>query len=189
MNKSYYFEELSSSYDAEIQDLLSDSEGNSAIKARLKEKRQELKAILPMIEFAPEMVVPVFYDAFAFPNTKAMAAAVASEPDDGDFPSWDAISAVVKLESWAEPYAAAVLGEGAGEQFMVTAACLEYIRKFDNAAPAPAAKDDEDARDDEEATSSRHSHSSDDDGDGDEMDLAEAGDDWLGEQGFDSRHS
>jgi hypothetical protein len=73
VKKSYYFAELSSSYDAEIQDLLNDSEGKSALKGRLKEKRQELASILPMIEFAPEMVVPVFYDAFSFANPKAMA--------------------------------------------------------------------------------------------------------------------
>ena len=73
MKKSYYFAELSSSYDAEIQDLLNDSEGKSALKARLKEKRQELKSILPMIEFAPEMVVPVFFDAFSFTNPNVTA--------------------------------------------------------------------------------------------------------------------
>jgi hypothetical protein len=63
---------------------------------------------------------------------------------------------------------------------MVTAASLEFIRKFDTSAPQAAAEDDEDA--DSE-------HSDDDDGRGDddgERDLAEAGDDWLGEQGFDS---
>jgi len=188
VKKSYYFAELSSSYDAEIQDLLNDSEGNSALKLRLKEKRQELKSILPMIEFSPEMVVPVFYDAFSFPNPKAMAAAVMCEPDDGDFPSWADVSAVVKLESWAAPYLAAVLAEGAGEEFMVTAACLEFIRKFDQSAPQSASKNDDDEEEsgDEE---NRGSLNSDEDGDDEGRDLAEAGDDWLGEQGFDSLKS
>ncbi|MBS1129743.1 MAG: hypothetical protein H6R16_745 [Proteobacteria bacterium] len=189
MKKSYYFAELSASYDAEIQDLLNDSEGKSALKLRLKEKRQELKSILPMIEFSPEMVVPVFYDGFSFPNPKAMAAAVMCEPDDGDFPSWDDVSAVVKLESWAAPYLAAVLAEGAGEAFMVTAACLEFIRKFDHSAPQSASKnddDDDEERGDEEDRSSRNS---DEEGDDEDRDLAEAGDDWLGEQGFDSLKS
>ncbi len=187
MKKSYYFAELSSSYDAEIQDLLNDSEGNSALKARLKEKRQELKAILPMIEFSPEMVVPVFYDAFTFPNSQAMVAAVMCEPDDGDFPIWDDISAAIKLEAWAAPYVSAVLTEGAGENFMVTAACLEFLRKFDHLAPAPVKKDDEDeAADDEKEHSNLNS---DEDGDDEDRDLAEAGDDWLGEQGFDSLKS
>lgn len=183
MKKSYYFAELSSSYDAEIQDLLNDSEGNSALKTRLKEKRQELASILPMIEFAPEMVVPVFYDAFSFANPKAMAAVVDCEPDDGDFPGWDAVSPLVTVASWAAPYVTAVLAERAGEEFMVMAASLEFIRKFDHSAPPAATEDDED---------SDSERSDDDDGredDDGERDLAEAGDDWLGEQGFDSLKS
>ncbi|MBI2275970.1 MAG: hypothetical protein HYU74_01320 [Dechloromonas sp.] len=179
MNKSYYFAELANSYDAEIQDLLSDSEGNPALKARLQEKRRELKALLPMIEFCPEMVVPVFYDGFTFASPKAMAAAVMCEPDDGDFPGWDDISAIVTVEPWAASYLAAVLAESAGEEFMVTAACLEFLRQFDSAGTAPAAEDQE----------PRGEKSDDDDGnDGDDedRDLSEAGDDWLGEQGFDS---
>ncbi|MDP2880982.1 MAG: hypothetical protein Q8N89_05320 [Azonexus sp.] len=180
MKKSYYFAELSSSYDAEIQDLLNDSEGKSALKARLKEKRQELASILPMIEFAPEMVVPVFYDAFSFANPKAMAAVVDSEPDDGDFPGWDHVSPLVTVAPWAAPYLTAVLTERAGEEFMVTAVSLEFIRKFDHSAPQAASDDDEDA---DRERSDDDDGRDDDDGD---RDLAEAGNDWLGEQGFDS---
>lgn len=178
MKKSYYFAELAASYDAEIQDLLNDSEGNSALKTRLKEKRQELKSLLPMIEFAPEMVVPVFYDAFSFNQAKAMAAAVSCEPDDDDFPDWDRLSGCLTVAAWAAPYLTTVLAEGAGEEFMVKAACLEYIRLFDNASAAPA-DDDEPKREKNE----------DDDGDDEDRDLSEAGDDWLGEQGFDSLKS
>lgn len=180
MKQSYYFSELSASYDAEIQDLLSDSEGKSALKARLAEKRQELASILPMMEFAPEMVIPVFYDGLSFTNPKAMTAAVRCEPDDGDFPTWDALSADIKFEAWARPLLAAVLAEGAGEEFMVTVACLEYIRKFDTAAPAAAAEDDE---------SRSEKFDDEDDGDDESRDLAEAGDDWLADQGFDSAKS
>ena len=179
MNKSFYFSELSSSYDAEIQDLLNDSEGKSALKQRLKEKRQELQAILPMMEFCPEMVVPVFYDGFAFANPRAMAAAVRCEPEDGDFPDWNHIGSLLTVEPWASPFVEAVLAESAGDAFMVTAACLEFLRKFDASAALPAADDDE-------------SGDKNDDGEGDDdddRDLAEAGDDWLGQQGFDSLKS
>ena len=182
MKKSYYFAELSSSYDAEIQDLLNDSEGKSALKARLREKRQELKSILPMIEFAPEMVVPVFFDAFSFTNPKAMVAVVDCEPDDDDFPGWDEVAQLLTVADWAAPYVTAVLAERAGDDFMVTAASLEFIRKFDTSAPEPAAKDDEDGEDGDERGNDSDGR---DDDDGD-RDLAEAGDDWLGEQGFDS---
>jgi hypothetical protein len=173
MKLSRYFAELAASYDAEIQDLLNDSEGKSALKARLTEKRQALQSILPMLEFSPEMVVPVFYDAFTCTNSKAMASALISEPDDGEFPEWDDFSACLKIEAWALPMVDAVMAEPAGEVFMVTAACLEFVRQMDAGAPAAA---DDDARRDNE----------DDDGDEDEQDLAEAGDDWLAEQGFDS---
>lgn len=178
MNKSYYFSELASAYDAEIQDLLSDSEGKSALQARLAEKRQELSSILPMIDFSPEMVVPVFYDGFSFANPQAMAAVVRCEPEDGDFPCWHDLAAFVTLESWARPFLEAVLAESTGEEFMVTAACLEFIRQFDSIAPAPA-----------DAPESKNGNNPDEDGDDDERDLAEAGDDWLGEQGFDSLKS
>lgn len=173
MKNSYYFSELAASYDAEIEDLLTDSEGNSALNGRLRQKRQELQAILPMIEFSPEMVVPVFYDGFSFADPQAMAAAVMCEPDDDDFPSWEALASAITVEPWARPMVDAVLAESAGEVFMVTAACLEFIRKFDTSAPAPAAGDED--------ASSDGKDEGDEDGD-----LAEAGNDWLADQGFDS---
>lgn len=174
MKKSYYFSELSSSYDAELQDLLNDSEGKSVLHTHLKEKRQELKSILPMIEFSPEMVVPVFYDAFSFSNTKALQAAIQCEPDDEDFPCWDRISAFVSIAPWSASFLKDVLAESTGESFMVTAVCLEFIRQFDTSD----ASDDSDIEEKPE--------NEDDD---EENDLAQAGDDWLGEQGFDSLKS
>ncbi|MBS1157895.1 MAG: hypothetical protein H6R15_314 [Proteobacteria bacterium] len=178
MKQSYYFSELASSYDAEIQDLLTDSEGKSALKARLAEKRKEFKAILPMIEFAPEMVVPVFYDGLTFSNPKEMAAVVRCEPDDDDFPSWDGLAPIITFASWARPLLDAVLGERAGEEFMVKVACLEFLRKFDTGSAAPAADDEE-----------KEERQDDEEGDDDERDLGEAGDDWLADQGFDSARS
>lgn len=175
MKTSYYFSELFSAYDAEINDLMTDSEGKLAIHNRLKEKRKEFKSILPMIEFSPEMVLPVFYDCFSFSTPKAMASAVMCEPDDGDFPSWDDLSSIIKLESWAHPLVDAVLNESAGDVFMVSAACVEFIRKFDSSARQPAS-DDAEAK----------NEMSEDEDDDEDRDLAEAGDNWLGEQGFDS---
>ena len=189
MKKSYYFSELSSSYDAEIQDLLSDSEGKSALKARLSEKRRELKSILPMVEFSPEMVVPVFYDAFTFTNPKGMSAAVMCEPDDGDFPTWDQMSSLIQVTAWAQDYVDTTLADPAGESFLVTAACLEFIRLFDAAPPIQNdEKDDENEKEAEkEAKNYRNNgENSDDDGD---QDLSEAGGDWLEQQGFDSLKS
>jgi hypothetical protein len=121
------------------------------------------------------MVVPVFYDAFSFPNAKALQAAVACEPDDDDFPEWTALSSLLTVAPWAAPYVQTVLAEPAGEAFMVQAACLEFLRLHDTAAQGGA-------EDDEKADKGEREDGADDD----EQDLAEAGDDWLGEQGFDS---
>jgi hypothetical protein len=170
LKHSRYFAELAFSYDAEINDLLTDSEGNPVFNVRLMEKREQLKSILPMIEFSPEMVLPVFYDGFSFPDPQAMVAVARCEPDDGDFPGWGDLSSVITVEPWACPLVEAVLAESAGEVFMVTAACLEFIRKSADAATSPPAVDDD----------------SDENIDDEDQDLAESGDDWLAEQGFDS---
>ena len=56
MKKSRYFSDLIKNYIDEIDDLVTDSEGKSVLQKRLNEKRREIDAILPMIEFSPEMV-------------------------------------------------------------------------------------------------------------------------------------
>jgi len=105
-----------------------------------------------------------------------MAAAVACEPDDGDFPTWDDLSSAIDVAAWAGPLVETVLAESAGEVFMVTAACLEFIRHFAGSAPMPAGADPD-------AGDERNEN---DEGDDEDRDLAEVGDDWLAEQGFDS---
>lgn len=175
MNKSNYFSELSFAYDAEINDLVSDSEGKSVLKIRLAEKRKELKAILPMVEFSPEMVAPAFYDAFSFPEPKALLAAIQCEPDDDDFVSWSKLAQVILIENWAQPLIDIVLAESAGDAFLVTTAGLEFIRLTENSGiSGKTDKPSEEARHDDEEDSD------------DDQDLAEQGDDWLAEQGFDS---
>jgi len=177
MNKSMFFESLASSYDAEIDDLNSDSEGKTVLTARLQEKRRELRSILPMIEFAPEMVLPVFYKAFRFTAPAVMAAVVGCEPDDDDFPTWDSLAGTLEIADWAKPLIEAVLGESGGETFMVAAAAVEFLRAHDT---APA---------DEAAGAAPEKAADQGDGDDDGQDLGEAGADWLAEQGFDSLSS
>ncbi|OZA41216.1 MAG: hypothetical protein B7X81_14350 [Hydrogenophilales bacterium 17-61-76] len=74
MKKSHYFTSLLRSYLDEIDDLVTDSEGKSVLQRRLKDKRQEMDAILAMIDYSPEMVAVVFYDAFGFPSADVMHA-------------------------------------------------------------------------------------------------------------------
>lgn len=64
MTISPFFKHLRTSYQAELDDLTSDSEGKDVLKKRLAEKRKELDFLKQMIELSPEMVAVVFHDAF-----------------------------------------------------------------------------------------------------------------------------
>lgn len=176
MNKSNYFEVLSSAYEAEIDDLTTDFEGKTVLTARLREKRAEIDTMLQMIDSAPEMVAPVFYGAFTFFEPVELINGLQTEPDDDDFPSWDSIADSIRLADWAEPLVQTFLREPGGEQFMVSAAAVELLRIRGLATPVSS----RDAVESEKKAQ-------DDDTDGDDQDLAEIGADWLTEQGFDAR--
>ncbi len=47
---------------------MSDSDGKNVLARRLQTKRDQLADLLPMMDFAPEMVAPVFYEAFFVPR-------------------------------------------------------------------------------------------------------------------------
>ena len=177
MKKSRFFAELANTYSSEIDDLLSDSEGKTVLQSRLKQKRQAFDAILPMIEFAPEMVAVAFYDAFTFKDPAVIQRAVLNEPGRSGFPSWKALKATLGIAAWAEPLIGATLNEEGGDTFLVITATLEFIRQRDSgdAAPAPEAES-------ESAEKNRFDDEEDDDG----RDLSEAGADWMASQGFDS---
>ena len=57
MTISPFFKHLRSSYQSELDDLTSDSEGKDVLKQRLAEKRKELDFLKQMIELSPEMVI------------------------------------------------------------------------------------------------------------------------------------
>lgn len=179
MKKSRYFSELSRNYSDEVDDLVSDSEGKSVLQKRLNEKRREIDAILPMIEFSPEMVSVVFYGAFGFKSLEIMQRLVLSEPGGSGFLAWNKLKKELAVSDWAEPLIVATLKEEGGDVFLVATAALEFLRTMDSSAP-PAA---------EPAAEKESSHEGEDgkDGDDDEArDLGEAGADWLAEQGFDA---
>ena len=185
MRISHYFEDLSSAYNAELEDLQTDSEGKNVLSQRLKEKRSQFDALMQMIEFAPEMVAPAFHGGIKFINPHAMTLLSATEPDE--FPAWDRLQDAIQFEPWAADLAAIALREAGGEQFMATVVCLEFLQERDAAkssskiALAPPADDqgDEERKD--------KGRDSDGDSDGDERDLDEAGAGWMEEQGFDRR--
>ena len=175
MKKSHYFSELFRCYNDEVDDLVTDSAGKSVLQKRLNDKRREMDAILPMIEFSPEMVAVVFYDAFSFNSPGLMKQIVLTEPDDSDFIAWEDLKPDLVIAEWAEPLIAAALKVNGGEVFLVATALLEFMRTgnwSDAAERAPVEKKD-----------------TDDDRDGDDEgadDLGEAGAEWLSEQGFES---
>ncbi len=170
MKLSAFFNDLSSTYAYEIEDLTYDSGGEDVLKARLKVKRDQFEGLLPMCETDPVMVAPAFHNGFRFSNKEVLEQLVAAQP--GDFPTWAEVAATLEMEPWAEKLAERALQNPEGEQFLLIAVALEYLMFRLGASVASGA---EDRAEDE------------DDGDDGDPDLGEAGEDWLGEQGFDRR--
>ena len=133
-----------------------------------------MKAILPMIEFSPEMVAVVFYDAFEFLSPETMQQIVLSDPSETGFITWDELKDELSFAGWAEPLIDASLKADGGDVFLVATAALEFLRtRSSSNVRMEEAADEEESGDDAE------------EGDGAD-DLSEAGADWLSEQGFES---
>jgi hypothetical protein len=173
---SPFFKNLYSLYDAEIDDLSTDSSGANVLNTRLNQKRKQLAQLLPMLAFSPEMVVPAFHGAFRFKAARVMESTVAAHEDR--LPDWATVSAALTLADWAEPLVATVLASEGGDAFLVQAAGLEYLMTHHVNSAAPVASESE--SDDDGENHSDGSGESAEDGD-----LAEAGDAWMAEQGFD----
>jgi hypothetical protein len=175
VKKSRYFSDLIKNYIEEVDDLVTDSEGKSVLQKRLNEKRREIDAILPMIEFSPEMVSVIFYGAFDFRSQETMQRVVLSEPGDAGFLAWAALENELTVSDWARPLIESSLKVQGGDAFLVATAALEFLRNKD-AMPAPTPEP--------EAEKEAGAESEEGDEDGSD-DLNEAGADWLAEQGFD----
>ncbi len=170
MKLSAYFNELSSTYAYEIEDLRYDSGGDDVLKSRLKIKRDQFTELMKMSGSFPVMVVPAFHQGFHFDANELLDQLVAEKPED--FPSWADVAETLKMEPWAEQLAERALKEPGGEEFMLIAAGLEYI--YDKLGASAAAGSGSDDASEEEV-------------DEDDADLGEAGEDYLSEQGFDRR--
>ncbi|MGS0743550.1 hypothetical protein ACVBEF_17255 [Glaciimonas sp. GG7] len=179
MMLSAYFEDLTKAYQAELEDLRSDSEGNDILKSRLKAKRAQFALMMPMIDSAPEMVSVAFHGGMSFPNPHAMVLLSTNEPEE--FPAWEEIAKVVEFSSWAEPLVEIALKESGGENFLITTVCLEYLYEKSNGnyhgeyAHQSGIDESDDSVDEVERDEERNT------------DLETEGADWLAEQGFD-RH-
>jgi hypothetical protein len=174
MKLSRYFGELAASYGAEIDDLTYDSGGDNVLASRLKVKRDQFAELLPMSEFDPVMVAPAFRGAFRFGNKALFERLVSSQPEN--FPVWETVAKALELEPWSRKLVQQALAAPGGEQFMLTAAGLEYISSGAGASslaetePVAGSKDEADVGEDDDAD-----------------DLGDAGEDYLSDQGFDRR--
>ena len=155
MKLSPYFYDLRSAYQAELDDLVSDSEGKDVLRKRLAEKRSEIGFLVKMMELAPEMVAVVFHQGFRFAKPAVMEHLLGQGVDR--LPDWATLSNAVSLEPWAASLAQTVLREPGGPAFMVVAAGLEYLHQHARLAPAATQGDaEQDADDDSDDGAAEH---------------------------------
>jgi hypothetical protein len=184
MSISPFFRTLRSAYQAEIDDLAFDSEGNNVLRQRLAQRRKEVAFLLQMMELSPEMVAVVFHEAFRFKLPGAMEHLISHESEE--MPDWSTFSDTVVVAPWAKELTELVLKQPMGEWFMSVAAGLEYLYSKVDPSAGAAHDDDEDRDEDKEQDSDAH-----DDMDSEEEKEArareEAGADWMEAQGFDRK--
>lgn len=196
MKLSSYFRDLNSAYQAELDDLTSDSEGKDVLRRRLQDKRSEIGFLVQMIDISPEMVAVVFHQAFRFRSAAATFEPVFRLRDSFELPEWHSLASAVALEPWAEPLAEAVLCQPSGEQFLTLAAALEYLQQHGQSA-SQSASDADSAEDGEDSGEDHYDDEHDDEHDEMSADDArdpqtarsreEAGDGWLSDVGFERK--
>ncbi len=179
MSISPFFQELRTAYQAELDDLNSDSEGHYILDKRLAEKRQELEFLLQMMDLNPEMVAVVLHQAFEFHEPELMDHFITLDADD--LLSWDTLSEGVRIAPWAQPIVDKILAEPVGAWFMSVAAALEYMhgtpmRRSANSADADEGLENVERGDQAESDEEREAR-----------EREEAGNAWMVEQGFDSK--
>jgi hypothetical protein len=181
MHISPFFQELRSAYQAELDDLNSDSEGQYILDKRLAEKRQSLDFLLQMMDLNPEMVAVVLHQAFEFTEPELMAHFIIRDADD--LLSWDVLSEGVRIAPWAQPMVDKILAEPVGAWFMGVAAALEYMHgtpmRGHGSAHDPDA--DEDLENVERGDQPEHDEAR------EAREREEAANAWMVEQGFDSK--
>jgi hypothetical protein len=191
MKLSRYFHDLTASYQAEIDDLVSDSEGKDVLQKRLKDKRSQFKSIASMMDTDPLLLAPAFHGAFGFPGDGLPVAEEILAGEFGDFPPWPVVCARLEIAGWAQPLVATALQEPLGEEFLALVVGLEYAfsRHAGNGPPVSAdgarERGEEDEGGDGEGTEPGDGAGLDSDDLG--ADAGTQGEDFLEQQGFDRR--
>jgi hypothetical protein len=193
MSTSAFFQLLRSSYQAELDDLATDSEGRDVLRQRLLEKRGQMAFLSQMMESSPEMVAVAFHGGFHFELPAVMEQLLTLDSDE--LPDWSSLADAVQLTPWAKDLASTLLKEPQGAWFMTVAAALEYLYQ----RPSPHQHDighpSGDAHHGEHAghTNTRHlDHGHDFDADDEhhrrnDQDHEDDSADWLEGQGFDRK--
>ena len=195
MKLSRYFANLSQTYQAELDDLKTDSEGKNVLDARLAKKREQVPQLLMMLSFSPEMVAVAFHGGFSFKETLTLEQLINKEPNK--FTAWSTLKKAILIAPWAQKLVDCVLTAEDGEAFLITTVGLEYLQRNkasraaspSNAEELEALEQDENGRDDDDNTED-YLNSDDrinDEGESTEFDLDKSGADWLAEQGFDRK--
>jgi hypothetical protein len=181
MSISPFFQELRSAYQAELDDLNSDSEGHYILDKRLAEKRQELDFLLQMMDLNPEMVAVVLHQAFEFTEPELMAHFITRDADD--LLSWDTLAEGVRVAPWAHSMVEQILAEPVGAWFMSVAAALEYMHGTPMRGSAQSGQADAD----EDLENVERGDQAEPDEEREAREREEAGNAWMVEQGFDSK--
>lgn len=193
MSTSNYFYQLQSLYEAELEDLRTDSEGNHVLVPRLDEKRQSLGFLLHMMDSNPEMLVVAMHQAFQFSNAVTMDHLVALEQDE--LPTWDSLRNEIDIVPWAVDMVRTILNEPLGAKFMTIAAALEYLhhKTFAEGAhlhdPEGEVDERDAARSDRDGDHPMDAMEGLEDDEADARARDEAGNDWMVEQGFDRKEN
>ena len=186
MKLSPYFHTLRSAYQAELDDLTSDSEGKDVLRKRLADKRGEIAFLAKMIDLAPEMVAVAFHGGFRFTQPAALERVLGLPQEE--VPGWEQLAPAVALEPWAQSLAQTVLREPQGARFMTVAASLEYLHLHARMAPVHQPADAEEDTDAAEHDDDYNALSADDAVEPqNHQDREEAGTHWLAEAGFDRK--
>ena len=190
MKISRYFRDLRKAYEAELDDLTSDSAGKDVLRKRLDAKRKEMGFLVQMMEPAPEMVAVVFHRAFRFVKHAPLQALIGKGEEQ--LPEWDSLTSAgaVTLEPWAESLVDKVLQDPFGARFLSLAAGLEYLQHHANAAPVQSSAESDDEGDEEDHYSDNdgdHLSADDDLGKVTDRSREEASDNWLSDIGFEPK--
>lgn len=191
MSISPFFQQLRSGYQAELDDLTSDSEGKDVLRKRLAEKRKEIGFLVQMMESSPEMVAVVLHQSFKFTKPATMEHLLTQDADE--LPAWDALVDAVQIAPASQAVVDTILAEPMGDWFMVVAAAMEYMHGRPVRADERVHSDDEDLDGEEDRDAlreNRHDDTHTEDHDEEEQEARardEAGNDWLVDQGFDRK--